>query len=70
MVAFHVIGKLNLTILVSDFGVVQVTKNIFCAMFALWRGFLHVFKDVSYTKNNIMLSSIYRVPNVNSKKMF
>jgi len=28
MAEFHVIGKPDLTILVSDYGVVQVTKNV------------------------------------------
>jgi hypothetical protein len=32
MVTFHAVGKANLTILVFDFGVVQMTENVFCAM--------------------------------------
>jgi hypothetical protein len=39
-------------------------------MFAFWQGSMHVFKDVSYVENNIMLSSIYQVLDVNSKGMF
>jgi hypothetical protein len=44
MATFHVVGKLDLTILVADFGVAQVIENVFCAMFVFWRGSLHVFK--------------------------
>ncbi len=44
MATFYVVVKLDLTILVADFGVVQVIENVFCAMFVFWRGFLHVFK--------------------------
>lgn len=70
MATFHVIGKPDLTILISDFGVVQVTKNILCVIFVFWQGSLHVSKDISYTENNIMLSYIYQVLDVNSKGMF
>jgi hypothetical protein len=31
---------------------------------------LHVFKDVSYAKNNIVLNSIYQVLDVNFEGMF
>ncbi len=34
MATFHAIGKGYFTILVSNYGVVQVTKNVLCAMFA------------------------------------
>jgi hypothetical protein len=70
MAIFHVVGKPNLTILVSNSRVVQVTKNVLCVMFTFWRGFMHVFKDVSYAKNNIVLSFVYQVPNVNFEGMF
>jgi len=70
MATFHVLGKKNITILVTDFGVVQVTKNVLCAMFVFWRGPLHAFKDVSYTEYNIILSFVYQVLDVNPKRMF
>jgi len=59
MATFHVVGKPYFTILVVNFGIVQVTKNIFCAMFVFWQGSLHVFKDVSYVEYNIILSFVY-----------
>ncbi len=31
---------------------------------------MHVFKDVSYVEENIILSSVYQVSNVNPKGMF
>jgi hypothetical protein len=70
MATFHVVGKPNLTILVSDFGVVQVIDNVLCVMFAFWRVSRHVYKDVSYIEVNIVLSFIYQVLDVNSKRMF
>jgi hypothetical protein len=70
MATFHAIGKPYLTILVFDFGVVKVTENILCAMFAFRWGFLHVSKDVSYIEDDIVLSFFYQVPDVNSEGMF
>jgi hypothetical protein len=70
MATFNALGKLDLTILVSDFGVVQVIKNVLYAMLAFLRGFVHVSKDVSYRDDNIILSSIYQVPDVNPRGMF
>ncbi len=67
---FHAVGKPNLTILVSNFVVLQMTENVLCAMFAFWQGFMHVSKDVFYKDNNIVLSSIYQVLNVNPRGMF
>jgi len=70
MATFHVVGKPYFTILVVNFGVVQIIKNILCAMFVFWRGSSHVFKDVSYVEYNIILSFDYQVPSVNPKGMF
>ncbi len=70
MAIFHVMGKPNLTILDFDSRGVQVTKNVLCAMFAIkWRS-LHVSKDVSYKDNNIVLSYVYQVLDVNPRRMF
>jgi hypothetical protein len=70
MVTLHVVGKPDLTILVSNFGVVQVIKNVIYVMFSFRWGYVHVFKDVSYGGYNIVLSSIYQVPDVNPRGMF
>jgi hypothetical protein len=56
--------------LVFDSGVVQVTENILYVMFAFRWGSLHFSKDFCYIEDNIVLSSIYEVPNVNFKGMF
>ncbi len=69
MATFHVVGKPNFTILVVDFGIVQVIKTILCAMFVFWWGSLHVFKDVSYAEY-IILCFVYQVLNVNPRGMF
>jgi hypothetical protein len=70
MATFHVVGKPYFTILVSNSGVVQVIMNVLCAMFVFRQGFVHVPKDVSYEDDNIILSFIYQVPDVNPKRMF
>jgi len=70
MATIHVIGKLDLIILVFDSRIVQVTKNVFYVMFVFQWGSLHVYKDVSYTKDNIVLSYVYQVFTVNFKRMF
>jgi hypothetical protein len=70
MVIFHAIKKPDLTILVSDFGVIQVIKNVFYAMFVFWQGFLHVSEHVSYVEDNIVLSYVYHVLDVNHGRMF
>jgi hypothetical protein len=51
MATFHVVGKLNLTILVGDFGVIEVIKNVLCAMFEFRRGSVHVSKDFAYVED-------------------
>lgn len=70
MAIFLAIGKPDLTILVFDFGIVQVIENIFYVMFAFWWRSLHVYKDVSYVDDNIVLSFVYQVPDVNFERMF
>jgi hypothetical protein len=58
MVTFHVVTKLDLTILVFDFGVVQMIENVFYAMFVFrWRS-MHISKDASHTEDNV-LSNVY-----------
>ncbi len=70
MATFNVVGKPNLTILVFNFGLVQMTKNVLCAMFAFRQGSMHVSKDVSYRDDNFALNSIYQVSDVNPRGMF
>jgi len=70
MATFHVVGKPKFTILVVDFGVVQVIENVLCAMFAFWQGSVHVSKDIYYAKNNVVLNFVYQVLDVNFGGMF
>jgi hypothetical protein len=70
MATFHVVRKQDLTILVFYSRVVQVIENVLHTMFALWRGSLHVSKDVSYIEDDIVLNYVYQVLNVNFKRMF
>ncbi len=56
MVTFHVVGKLDLTILVGDIGVVKLTKNVLCVMFMFQWKSMHVFKDVAYIEDNVVWS--------------
>ncbi len=65
MATFHAIGKPELTFLVSNYEVIQVTENVFYAMFAFWWRFVHLFKDVSYLEDIIVLSFVYQVLDVN-----
>jgi len=65
MTTFQAMGKLNLTILVSNFGIIQVIKNILYSMFAFRQGSLHISKDVSYGDDIIILSFVYQVSNLN-----
>jgi hypothetical protein len=60
MATFHAEGKSNLTILVGDYGVVQVTKQCLCAMFGFQPNFMHVSKDAAYVQNNVVIHSIYQ----------
>jgi hypothetical protein len=70
MTTFHHVGKLDLTILVGDFGVVEVSKHVLYAMFTFQRGFVHVPKEVAYVEDNIVSSSFDQVLDVNPIRMF
>jgi hypothetical protein len=45
MATFHVEGKLELTILTDDFGIMHVNEKCLCAMFSFQPGTMHIFKD-------------------------
>jgi hypothetical protein len=70
MVIFHVVGKPNLTILVFYSKVIQVTENVLYVMFVFQRRVVHVSKYVSYEDDNIILSFVYQVLDVNLGGMF
>jgi hypothetical protein len=58
MVTFHVVAKLDLTILVVDFRVVQMIENVFYAMFVFQRRSMHISKEASHMEDNV-LSNVY-----------
>jgi len=60
MVTFHVVRKPNLSILVFDIGIIQVTKNVLCAIFVFQWGSMHVSNNVSYGEDN-MLRGVRRI---------
>ncbi len=62
MATFNVEGKSNLTILVCDSKIVWITKQCFRAMFGFQLGLVHVFKNVVYAENKVVINSIYQVP--------
>lgn len=70
MATFHIVGQLDLSILLSYSKIVQVIENILCVMFSFRQRSMHVYKDVSYAENNIVLNSIYQISDVNSEGMF
>jgi hypothetical protein len=47
-----------------------MTKSVLYAMFAFSRGYVHVSKDVVYVEDNVVLSFVYQVSNVNLVGMF
>jgi hypothetical protein len=59
MATFHVIGRLELTIMVNDSRMTSVFKQCQCAMFLFQLGSLHISKDVSYDFNNLVLNSVH-----------
>jgi hypothetical protein len=70
MAIFHVVGKPYLTILVSNFQVVQMIENVFDEMFVFLQGSMHISKDDYYRDANIILSYVYQILNVNLGGMF
>jgi hypothetical protein len=60
METFCVEGKVDLTILVDDFGKTKVTKKCLLYMFGFQGGFIHVFKDDVYDDINVVKNSIYQ----------
>jgi len=59
MATFHVIGHLDLTIMVDELGTTTFFEHCFCAMFVFQLGSLHISKYISYDSNNFVLSSLY-----------
>jgi hypothetical protein len=57
MATFHAFKCLNLTIMVDDLGMVNVSKHCMCVMFTFQSSSLHIYKDVSYDSNNFVSSS-------------
>jgi len=59
MTTFYAEGKVDLTILIDDYGNVQVTNKCLLYMFGFQHGSIHVSKDDAYDHNNVIKNSIY-----------
>ncbi len=59
MAIFYVVGKVDLMILVDDYGNVRVIKKYLSYMFGFQRGSIHVSRDDVYDDNNVVKNSIY-----------
>jgi hypothetical protein len=59
MATFCTKGKVDLKILVDDFGNVKVIKKCLLYMFGLQHGSIHVFRDDAYDHNSVVKNSIY-----------
>jgi hypothetical protein len=59
MATFYTKGKVDLTILVDDFGNARVTKKCLSYMFSFQRGSIHVSRYDAYDHNNVVKNSIY-----------
>jgi hypothetical protein len=62
MATFHVLGCLNLTIIVDDLGTTSISKHCLCTMFMFQPRSLHISKDVLYDSNNFTSSFLYQNP--------
>jgi hypothetical protein len=59
MATFYAKGKVNLTILVSDFRNIRITKKCLLYMFGFQHGFIRVSRDDAYDDNSVVKNSIY-----------
>jgi hypothetical protein len=59
MATFYARGKVDLTILVDDFGNARVIKKCLSHMFNFQHGSIHVSKDDVYNDNSVVKNSIY-----------
>jgi hypothetical protein len=61
MATFYVEGKVDLMILVDDYGEAKVITKCLLYMFGFQRGFIHVSKDDAYDHNSVVKNNIPRV---------
>jgi len=52
-------GKVELNVLVDDFGILHVIEKCLCVMFGFHLGTVHVSKDETYDDNNNVIRFIY-----------
>jgi hypothetical protein len=62
MATFHVVGRLDLTIMVDDLGMTSVLEHYLYVMFVFQPSSLHVSKDVSYDSNKFVVLDSYDLP--------
>jgi hypothetical protein len=53
MATFHVEGKLELTFLTNDFGIMHVIEKCLCVMLGFQLGIVHISKDNTCDDNVI-----------------
>jgi hypothetical protein len=61
MATFHVEGKLELTILIDDFGIMHVIEKYLCAMFGFQLG------TVDNTCDDNVIEYVYQIPLFNAQ---
>jgi hypothetical protein len=59
MTTFYVESKVDLMVLVDDYGNAKVIKKCLLYMFGFQHGSIHVSKDDAYNDNNVVKNSIY-----------
>jgi hypothetical protein len=59
MATFHAKDKVELIVLVDEFGILYVIKKCLCAMFDFHPRTIHVSKDDAYDANKNVIISIY-----------
>jgi hypothetical protein len=64
---FHVVGRLDFTVMVDNSKMIIVFEHYLCVMFAFQPSFLHISKDVSYGSNNFISSSLYEISTTSSQ---
>jgi hypothetical protein len=59
MATFYVEGKVDLMILVDDYGNTRIIEKCLSYMLGFLRESIHVSKDDAYDDNNVVKNSIY-----------
>jgi hypothetical protein len=60
MATFYVESKVDLTILIDDYGNTRITEKCLSYMFGFFRESIHVSRDDAYGDNSVVKNSIYQ----------